>query len=69
MENGALSAPIKGASGVFVLVKDGVKTAEEAQTVEAEKVKQQATAEQQGNRSIYAVQQLAEVEDNTVGYF
>ena len=69
LENGALSAPIKGASGVFVLVKDGVKTAEEAQTVEAEKVKQQATAEQQGNRSIYAVQQLAEVEDNTVGYF
>ncbi len=69
LEQGKLSAPIKGASGVYVLVTDAVNVAAEAQTVEAEKVKQQATAEQQATRAFYAVQELAEVEDNTVSYF
>ena len=69
LEQGALSAPIKGASGVYVLVTDGVTVAEEAQTLEAEKVKQQATAEQSATRAFYAVQEAADVEDNTVGYF
>ncbi|MBQ9962926.1 MAG: peptidylprolyl isomerase, partial [Alistipes sp.] len=69
LEQGKLSAPIKGASGVFVLVTDGVTVADEAQTLEAEKVKQQAAAEQSATRAFYAVQELADVEDNTVGYF
>lgn len=69
LEAGKLSAPIKGASGVYVLVNDTVTPAAEAQTVEAEKVKQQAAAEQNAMRAFYAVQELAEVEDNTVGYF
>ncbi len=69
LEAGKLSAPIKGASGVYVLVTDTVTPAEETQTVEAEKVKQQAAAEQNAMRAFYAVQELAEVEDNTVGYF
>lgn len=69
LEQGKLSAPIKGASGVFVLVTDGVTVADEAQTLEAEKVKQQAAAEQSATRAFYAVQELANVEDNTVGYF
>ena len=69
LEQGALSAPVKGASGVFVLVTDGVTVAAEAQTVEAEKVKQQASAEQSATRAFYAVQEAADVEDNTVGYF
>jgi len=69
LEPGKISAPIKGASGVYVLVTDTVTPAEEAQTVEAEKVKAQATAEQSAGRAFYAVQELAEVEDNTVGYF
>lgn len=69
LEAGKLSAPIKGASGVYVLVTDAVTPAEEAQTVEAEKVKQQASAEQSATRAFYAVQELAEVEDNTVSYF
>jgi peptidyl-prolyl cis-trans isomerase D len=69
LEAGKLSAPIKGASGVYVFVNDAVTPAEEAQTLEAEKVKQQASAEQNAMRAIYAVQQAAEVVDNTVGYF
>ena len=69
LEAGKLSAPIKGASGVYVLVNDTVTPADEAQTLEAEKVKQQASAEQNAMRAIYAVQQAAEVVDNTVGYF
>ena len=69
LEAGQLSAPIYGASGVFVVVADTVNAAAEAQTVEAEKVKQQAVAEQQAMRAFSAIQQAAEVEDNTVGYF
>ncbi len=69
LEQGKLSAPIFGASGVFVVATDSVKTADEAQTIEAEKVKQQATAEQQAARALYAIQEAAKIEDNTVGYF
>ena len=69
LEQGTISAPVKGASGVFVLVTDGVTVASEAQTLEAEKVKQQATAEQSAARALYAIQEAANVEDNTVGYF
>ena len=69
LEQGAVSAPIKGASGVYVVVNDGVTVASEAQTFEAEKVRKQAEAEQNATRAFYAVQELAEVEDNTVGYF
>ena len=69
LEQGQVSAPIFGASGVFVVVTDSVKTADEAQTLEAEKVKQQATAEQQASRAFYAIQEAANIEDNTVGYF
>lgn len=69
LPQGQLSAPIKGASGVYVLVTDTVTPAAEAQTAEAEKVKQQAAAEQNATRAFYAVQELANIEDNTVGYF
>ena len=53
----------------YVVVNDGVTVASEAQTFEAEKVRKQAEAEQNATRAFYAVQELAEVEDNTVGYF
>lgn len=68
-EVGVVSAPVKGASGVFVVVTDTVTPAQEPQTFEAEQVKKQAEVEQAASRALYAIQELAEIEDNTVGYF
>lgn len=70
LEPGKLSAPVKGMSGAFVLVVDEVKTPEEAQTEEAEKVKLQSQAADMGSRrAMYAIQDMAEVKDYSVKYF
>ena len=66
---GSLLPVIEGASGAYVVVVDEVAT-EEAQTLDAERVKAQAEAEAMASRrAIWAVQEKAEVVDNTVGYF
>ena len=66
---GSLLPVIEGASGAYVVVVDEVAT-EEAQTLDAERVKAQAEAEAMASRrAIWAVQEQAEVVDNTVGYF
>ncbi|MBQ7856370.1 MAG: SurA N-terminal domain-containing protein [Alistipes sp.] len=69
-EVGKLSAPMQGASGVFVVCVDEVAAAAEPQTTEAEKVKAQADAERNAaSRALYAVQELAEVVDESVSFF
>lgn len=66
---GELSAPVKGNGGVFVFVVDEV-AAEDAQTTEAERVKLQAQTEDMSmRRAMFAVQEMAEVKDNSVKYF
>ena len=60
---------VEGNSGVFAVVVDEVATAEN-QTVEAERVKAQAEAEGQASRrAMWAVQEKANVVDNTVSFF
>lgn len=67
---GALSPVIEGASGAFVVVVDEIVAAKEPQTIEAEKVKAQAQAESMApNRAMFAIQQKAEIKDNTVKFF
>ena len=67
---GELSAPIKGASGVYVVVVDGANASAEPQTTELEQVKQQADAEQNVlRRLMFAIQNMAEVKDESVKYF
>ena len=66
---GELLPLVEGNSGVFAVVVDEVAK-EEAQTLEAERVKAQAEAEGQASRrAMWAVQEKAEVVDNTVLYF
>lgn len=68
-ETGAVSAPIKGTSGVFVFTVDSMVDSEK-QTVEAEKVRLQAMAENMAQQaSLYAVQELAAVKDLRSKYF
>ena len=69
-EVGTLTAPLQGASGVFVLCVDEVGTVAEPQTAEAEQVKAQADAERNAaSRALYAVQELANVVDESVNFF
>lgn len=64
-----LSAPVKGNSGVYVFVIEDIAV-EEAQSVDAERVRAQATAEDAAMQlSFRAVQQMAEMEDFTAQYF
>lgn len=69
-QTGTISAPIKGASGVYVIVVDETTTAPELQTAEQEKVKAQAEAEQNvARRLMYAVQEMSDIKDESVKYF
>ena len=69
-QTGTISAPIKGASGVYVVVVDETTTAPELQTAEQEKVKAQAEAEQNvARRLMYAVQEMSDIKDESVKYF
>ena len=66
---GAVLPLVEGNSGVYAVVVDEVAVAE-AQTLEAERVKAQAQAESMASRrAMYAVQEAAEIVDNTVKFF
>jgi peptidyl-prolyl cis-trans isomerase D len=68
-ETGKLLPLVEGNSGVYAVVVDEVAT-EEAQTVEAERVKAQAEAESMASRrAMWAVQEKANIVDNTVKFF
>ena len=69
-EAGALSAPLQGASGAFVICVDEVVAVAEPQTAEAEQVKAQAEAERNASsRVLYTVQDMAKLVDNSVSFF
>ena len=62
-EKGALSAPVKGLSGVYVFEVGDVKT-DDKQTAEGEKVRAQAMAEGMAQQfAIPAIQQMAKIQD------
>ncbi len=62
-EKGAVSAPVKGGTGLYVFVVDQV-VASAKQTVEAEQVRAQATVENMVQQmSFGAIQQMAKIED------
>ena len=68
-ETGKLLPLVEGNSGVYAVVVDEVAV-DEKQTVEAERVKAQADAEAQAERrALWAVQEKANVVDNTVNFF
>lgn len=68
-EKGALSAPVKGMSGVYVFQVEDVQTSDK-QTAEAEKVRAQATAESMVQQfAMQAVQQMAKIQDLRGKYF
>jgi peptidyl-prolyl cis-trans isomerase D len=68
-ETGKLLPLIEGNSGVYAVVVDEVAV-EETQTIDAERVKAQAEAESMASRrAMWAVQEKANVVDNTVKYF
>ena len=68
-EQGVLSAPVKGNSGLYVFVVENIAE-EEKQTVDAEKVRAQAMAENTAMQASFsAIQQMAEVEDLRARYF
>ena len=68
-EKGALSAPVKGMSGVYVFEVEDVQTADK-QNSEGEKVRAQAMAEGMAQQfSIPAIQQMAKIQDLRGKYF
>mgnify|MGYP003305619825 CR=1 FL=1 len=68
-ETGKLSAPVKGYSNAVVFVVDAINKGE-AQTAEAEKVRQQATLENNAYQlSSMAFQTMGEIEDLRGQYF
>ncbi|WP_418992767.1 SurA N-terminal domain-containing protein [Alistipes sp.] len=68
-DKGALSAPVKGLSGVYVFQVDDIRT-EEKQTPEGEKVRAQAMAESMAQQySFQAIQQMAKIRDLRGKYF
>ncbi len=68
-EQGAVSAPVKGQTGLFIVRVDAVGS-DDKQTAEGEKVRAQATAESMVQRlAVPAIQQMAEVRDLRGKYF
>lgn len=68
-EKGALSAPVKGLSGVYVFQVDDIQTTDK-QSVEGEKVRAQAMAEGMAQQfSMQAIQQMANIQDLRGRYF
>lgn len=69
-QTGVVSAPVQGNTGLYVFVVDAVTEAETPQSVDAEKVRALATAENYAAQAaLGAVQQMAEVEDLRGQYF
>lgn len=68
-EKGAVSAPVKGMTGVYVFSVEDIQTADK-QTAEGEKVRAQAMAESTVQQlTIPAIQQMAEIQDLRGKYF
>lgn len=68
-EKGALSAPVKGMSGLYVFEVNDIATSDK-QTDEGEKVRAQAMAEGMAQQfAIPAIQQMAEIQDLRGEYF
>ncbi len=68
-ETGAVSAPVKGFSGLYVFRVDDIEHAE-TQTPEAERVRAQATVENRVAQLVFpAIQELAGIEDLRGKYF
>lgn len=68
-EKGALSAPVKGLSGVYVFEVGDIQNADK-QTAEGEKVRAQAMAEGMAQQfAIPAIQQMAKIQDLRGRYF
>ncbi|MDE6623913.1 MAG: SurA N-terminal domain-containing protein [Alistipes sp.] len=66
---GAVSAPVKGLSGVYVFRVDDIRTADK-QTAEGEKVRAQAMQESMVQQfAMPAIQQMAEIQDLRGRYF
>ena len=66
---GAVSAPVKGLSGLYVFRVDDVQTADK-QTAEGEQVRAQAMAEGMAQQfAMQAIQQMAEIQDLRGKYF
>lgn len=66
---GAVSAPVKGMSGLYVFRVDDVQTADK-QTAEGEQVRAQAMAEGMAQQfAMQAIQQMAEIQDLRGKYF
>ena len=69
-EQGVVSAPVKGLSGLYIFRVDNVKAADNEQTPEAEQVRAQAVLESMVSQyALQAVQQMAEVKDLRGKYF
>lgn len=68
-EKGAVSAPVKGLSGVYVFEVEDVQTTEK-QTAEGERVRAQAMAEDMAQQFVIpAIQQMAKIQDLRGKYF
>lgn len=68
-QQGAVSAPVKGMSGLYVFRVDDVQIADK-QTAEGEKVRAQAMAEGMAQQfAMQAIQQMAEIQDLRGKYF
>ncbi|WP_417016142.1 peptidylprolyl isomerase [Alistipes sp.] len=68
-DKGALSAPVKGLSGLYVFQVDDIQTADK-QTTEGEKVRAQAMAEGMAQQfAMPAIQQMAKIQDLRGKYF
>ncbi len=69
-QTGVVSAPVQGNTGLYIFVIDAVTEAETPQTIDAEKVRALANAENYAAQAaLGAVQQMAEVEDLRGQYF
>ncbi len=68
-EKGALSAPVKGLSGLYIFQVEDIQTSDK-QTAEGEKVRAQAMAEGMAQQfAIPAIQQMAKIQDLRGKYF
>ena len=69
-ETGKVSAPVKGASGVYLFEVETIAAAEKQQTAEDEKVRAEAMAEGvMQQRVLAALQQMAKIKDQSGRYF
>lgn len=69
-QKGKVLPLIKGANGVFAVVVEDIAVENDAQTIKAERVKKQAQVEAMAtNRAMFAIQDMAEVVDNSVMFF